>query len=127
MSSYVAALKSIPPPAIQANYGINRMYAAKTSIPDLAHKIPLPSSRQGLQSQQNVFTAPPTRSATTSMPTTQKPNQSDDRGSSLIIEAKPLIRNKMAEITRFVPSALMVRRDQKTSSSKSKDFFIILL
>jgi hypothetical protein len=33
--------------------------------------------------------------------------------SATTIEAKPVLRNKMAELTRFVPSSLVVRREQK--------------
>lgn len=52
-----------------------------------------------------AFSAPPTRTAPQSAVTVGE--------GTTIIEAKPVLRNKMAELTRFVPSSLVVRREQK--------------
>ncbi len=112
------------------NYNINRIHATPITAQDHISKIPFPPSRQNLQNlqpQQNIFTAPPIRSTTTSVPIMQRHIQTEDRGGSQIIEAKPVIRNKMAEITKFVPSSVIVNRDQKTSFNRSKQFLFILI
>jgi hypothetical protein len=61
-----------------------------------------------------VVVAAPTRSAPAAAAAS---SYSDDRGpSATTIEAKPMLRNKMAEITRFVPTSLVVRRDIKSKA-----------
>lgn len=64
---------------------------------------------QGAAAAQNTFSAPPTR---TGAPSAPQSAVSMGEGAT-IIEAKPVLRNKMAELTRFVPSSLVVRREQK--------------
>lgn len=63
---------------------------------------------------QSVLSAPPTRTTATSL------SGSLSESTSTTIEAKPVLRNKMAEITRFVPSSVMIKRDQKSSKTSSK-------
>lgn len=42
---------------------------------------------------------------------TQQQQQQQAAAAASTIEAKPVLRNKVGEITRFVPTSLMVRRD----------------
>jgi hypothetical protein len=109
--------------------GISRMYTQPPPPAAVQQQIP---SRSSNISQQNVFSAPPTRTtapstASSSSLQSHKTSYSDDsRGigaSSLVIEAKPVLRNKMAEITKFVPTAVMVKRDTKTKTTATRKHF----
>ena len=54
----------------------------------------------------------------------------EDKQSSATIEAKPQIRNLSADVTRFLPTALRVKREDKKKSGKNatgKEIFYIVL
>jgi len=101
-----------PPPNIMSQYP--RMQVPPPPPPSQVRYMPPPL---------NTFSAPPTRSGAPSAP-----QSSVSMGeSATTIEAKPVLRNKMAELTRFVPSSLVVRRDQKPRQANKADPFLSYL
>lgn len=69
-----------------------------------------------MQTQSGTTTQPKTPNVLSAAP--QLINRKDKDGkSSTTIEAKPQIRNLAADVTRFLPTSLRVKRDDKKKSS----------
>ena len=98
-----------PPPPIPSSgqYGRGIM---PTGPPPLGSQASM-SQIRGYSSQPP---APPPPMPQSSAQLSAAPSRPTTEGATTI-EAKPVLRNKMAELTRFVPSTLMVRRDQNKS------------
>lgn len=69
-----------------------------------------------IQTQPGITTQPKTPNVLSAAP--QLINRKDKDGkSTTTIEAKPQIRNLAADVTRFLPTSLRVKRDDKKKSS----------
>ena len=105
----------------QSNYQMNKQNVNAYGSAIQAQR--LPPQKYSTPPQPTVLMAAPTRTSTSALT-----SFNDERGSSsTTIEAKPILRNKMVEITRFVPTSLVVRRDAKSKPTQKsgKNFFII--
>lgn len=72
----------------------------------------LPGSQMQQQNQSNAGSQPKTPNVLSAAP--QLINRKDKDGkSSTTIEGKPMIRNLAADVTRFLPTSLRVKRDDK--------------
>lgn len=89
------------------------------------HMIPLPPPRPGGPPRMgtvkpptgvnpNVLSAPP------SIRIPGKEEESEEQRSSATIEAKPQLRNLQADVTRFMPTSLRVKRDGKGKAKPAK-------
>uniref|UniRef100_A0A6M2DNR6 Putative ww domain-binding protein 11 n=1 Tax=Xenopsylla cheopis TaxID=163159 RepID=A0A6M2DNR6_XENCH len=107
-----------PPPGLQMRLGLRLPPGPPPGLPP---RLMRPPMAPRLQMPMSVNNAPP--STQVSMSQSQPINvlsaapqlisQSDRPKQSATIMAKPQIRNLSADITRFVPSALRIRRDDK--------------
>ena len=71
---------------------------------------PPPGSMQSLTVNPNVLSAPPS---------IMRPRQKQvEEETTATIQAKPQIKNVMGEITRFMPTALRVKREMKDSTGR---------
>lgn len=76
----------------------------------------LPGSQMQQQNPSNAGSQPKTPNVLSAAP--QLINRKDKDGKSLTtIEGKPMIRNLAADVTRFLPTSLRVKRDDKKKPS----------
>jgi hypothetical protein len=122
MPNYASALKQ----NIQPNYPINKqnVNAYGSAIPQQPPPPPLknPQRIPILAQQPKYPTQPQQPSVLMAAPTRSSATLSEERASSsaTTIEAKPQLRNKMQEITRFLPTSLVVRRDPKSKPAQQR-------
>lgn len=91
----------------------------------LPHQIvpPPPPMSQPSAMNPNVLSAPP---SLISRPTNRqstvigKPDIDDKKSSGATIEAKPQLRNLSADVTKFMPTSLRVKREDKTIRRKEQ-------
>ncbi|XP_012250757.1 WW domain-binding protein 11-like [Athalia rosae] len=104
--------------------GIPRMPPPQMQIPNLGNLANMANSQ--IQNQSTGGSQPKTPNVLSAAP--QLINRKDKDGkSSSTIEAKPQIRNLAADVTRFLPTSLRVKRDDKKKPSsipKMPDRFI---
>ena len=123
--NYAAALKQN-----QSNYPINKQNVNSygSVIPQQPQPPPPPlknPQRIPILAQQQKYPAQPQQSPVLMAPPTRSlasASFSEERASSsaTTIEAKPQLRNKMQEITRFLPTSLVVRRDTKSKPTQQR-------
>lgn len=110
-----------PPPPVTASQIqqslINKQYASLSRVPPP----PMSAYSQRAQTQQQ------TQGQKQNFYNQQQQQQSSSKASvpdatpkQTTIEAQPVLRNKIAEITRFVPTSLSVKRDNKKTVSASQ-------
>ena len=115
MPNYAAALKQN---IAQQNYSINKPNI--NAYGSVIHQPPPPTQNPQripiIAHQQQKYSTSVQPAVLMAAATRTSQSFSDERASSSAstIEAKPQLRNKMAEITRFVPTSLVVRRDTKS-------------
>eukprot|EP00731_Ephydatia_muelleri_P028524 Em0020g168a len=99
-----------PPPPLGGPSGFNMGGAPPRPL------MPPNLNRPHIQSQA-VITAAPVKGK----PPSSTSLSSSSKSTDAIISAQPLLRNMQAEVTKFMPTTLRVRRDQpKTNKAKTK-------
>lgn len=119
-----------PPPSSTAGYAshyLSQQQQQQQRMPPSQQMSRLMAQQTHPLSQSNVFSAPPSSRPTTASSNSATSQQQAQHASiedrtpkATTIEAKPQLRNKIAEITRFVPTSLIVKR-QDHQKSKSSD------
>lgn len=102
-----------PPPGLPPRLGMRMPPGPPPGIPPRLIRLPImPQGSSGGAANPNVLSAAP-----------QLINRADGKQSATIM-AKPQIRNLSADVTRFVPSALRVKREDKKSKNITRAMLV---
>lgn len=116
-NSTAKSMQPAPPPVTATTIQQSLLNKAYSNL----NRVPPPGQQTQYRSNPNPNQNPPAPQHSR-QPNSNKPPVETLGAQAVQIQAQPVLRNKLAEVTRFVPTSLTVRRDTKNKPVASQNF-----